>query len=315
MNLRSFCAFLGENNHRAGRNSRRDRRLEIGKTRSRRKSASFSGLGRKTSPETGQKSEFSELLKNGSSSEAKVLKRYGRLLAAPAAFRERVEFRANRLVGLHTHEGVGDRTERPFFGPKSGGWGGVSGCHQSSTCRRYYRGVETKSGIGQMKSCQISVKAMGAWRDERFSGRPGAGSLPPRRPARGSRKRARLCRVARAGKRFRRQCLPARHAAPSREPEIGLCSHTPLGKSMGPTGPRWLMNGGAANRARRQSVPPVAVGSRPGSVGLHGRVKASDGTWPFSVKMTTGRDEIHAVADGWKSAKRAPGENRPPSPD
>ena len=141
VNLRSFCAFLGENNHRAGRNSRRDRRLEIGKTRSRRKSASFSGLGRKTSPENGQKSEFSELLKNGSSSEAKVLKRYGRLLAAPAAFRERVEFRANRLVGLHTHEGVGDRTERPFFGPKSGGWGGVSGCHQSSTCRRYYRGV------------------------------------------------------------------------------------------------------------------------------------------------------------------------------
>ena len=138
---------------------------------------------------------------------------------------------------------------------------------------------------------------------------------PTNRPARGSRKRARLCRVARAGKRFRRQCLPARHAAPSREPEIGLCTHTPLGKSMGPTGPRWLMNGGAANRARRQSVPPVAVGSRPGSVGLHGRVKASDGTWPFSVKMTTGRDEIHAVADGWKSAKRAPGENRPPSPD
>ena len=205
MNLRSFWAFLGENNHRAGRNSRRDRRLEIGKTRSRRKSASFSGLGRKTSPENGQKSEFSELLKNGSSSEAKVLKRYGRLLAAPAAFRERVEFRANRLVGLHTHEGVGDRTERPFFGPKSGGWGGVSGCHQSSTCRRYYRGVETKSGIGQMKSCQISVKAMGAWRDERFSGRPGAGSLPP-------------------------------------------------------------------------DVPPVAVGSGPGSAGLHGRVNASDGS-------------------------------------
>ena len=111
-------------------------------------------------------------------------------------------------MGLQTHEGVGDRTERPFFGPKSGGWGGVSGCHQSSTCRRYYRGVETKSGIGQMKSCQISVKAMGAWRDERFSGRPGAGSLPPRRPARGSRKRARLCRVARAGKRFRRQIVP-----------------------------------------------------------------------------------------------------------
>ena len=124
-------------------------------------------------------------------------------------------------MGLQTHEGVGDRTERPFFGPKSGGWGGVSGCHQSSTCRRYYRGVETKSGIGQMKSCQISVKAMGAWRDERFSGRPGAGSLPPRRPARGSRKRARLCRVARAGKRFRRQCLAAAHAAPSREPELG----------------------------------------------------------------------------------------------
>ena len=37
-------------------------------------------------------------------------------------------------MGLQTHEGVGDRTERPFFGPKSGGWGGVSGCPKSSTC-------------------------------------------------------------------------------------------------------------------------------------------------------------------------------------
>ena len=64
----------------------------------------------------------------------KDLKRYGRLLAAPAKLRERVEFRASRLVGAGTHEGVGDRTERPSLGPKSGGWGGVSGCPQSSTC-------------------------------------------------------------------------------------------------------------------------------------------------------------------------------------
>ncbi|XP_071798643.1 uncharacterized protein [Asterias amurensis] len=55
--------------------------------------------------------------------------------------------------------------------------------------------------------------------NERRCYQPGT---PTHRPARGSRKRARLCRVARAGKRFRRQGSPALSPAPSREPELGL---------------------------------------------------------------------------------------------
>ena len=61
---------------------------------------SFLGLWSKVGPNNGQ--TMARIRRQ------KVLKRYGRLLAAPAKLRERPEFRASRLVGAGTHEGVGD---------------------------------------------------------------------------------------------------------------------------------------------------------------------------------------------------------------
>lgn len=75
----------------------------------------------------------------------------------------------------------------------------------------------------------------------------------------------------------------------------------------------------AGARSPSGSVGNLATASR--GRDLEGRSRRFTAVWisglsgPFSVKITTGRDEIHAVTDGWKSAKRAPGENRPPSPD
>ncbi len=105
--LRSFNSLPGEKNHRAGRKVRRARRLKIACTRSRRKSAKFLGLWPKPGPVHGQIRKFSEFRKKAHVTTKKVLKRYGRLAAAPAAFRERLLFGAEAFVGLQTHEGFG----------------------------------------------------------------------------------------------------------------------------------------------------------------------------------------------------------------